>query len=185
MATYYRIKRGDGMGGFLCPPGHPNLTHEVQEMAGNHRVTGMMALDTAATTDYVSEGVRRAAQRMLDNATLRESDGWVRMVYGYFRNMYRPEGGSADVSNLVHDPSNSLPVDRHAAVAFIRQYFPEHVARVDLITDPGNGYGSHPCVKCGKRVQYEACVDKLCNVEFGCTVTRYGVLCIDGQGHTL
>ena len=41
----------------------------------------------------------------------------------------------------------------------MREYFPDHQPREDLIADPGTGYGSWPCVKCGKRVQYEARVN--------------------------
>jgi hypothetical protein len=53
------------------------------------------------------------------------------------------------------------PIDpeRHAAVVFIRRFFPDHVARLDLISNPGRG-GQIPCIKCGARVQYEPSRDK-------------------------
>lgn len=54
--------------------------------------------------------------------------------------------------------------NRHLAVLCIREYFPDHEPRLDLIDDPGDGYGASPCVKCGDRVQYEARLDKLCKV---------------------
>lgn len=53
---------------------------------------------------------------------------------------------------------------RHLAVLCIREYFPDHEPRFDLIEDAGNGYGGGKCDKCGVRVQYEARVDKLCEV---------------------
>jgi hypothetical protein len=62
--------------------------------------------------------------------------------------------------------TNPVPVEpinpeRHLAVLCIREYFPDHEIRHDLIADPGNGYGSWPCMKCGERVQYDAKTDKL------------------------
>lgn len=51
--------------------------------------------------------------------------------------------------------------ERHAAVAFIRTYFPDHTPRLDLILDPGKGYGLYLCTKCGERVRYEAKFDKM------------------------
>lgn len=68
--------------------------------------------------------------------------------------------------------------ERHAAAAFVRQYFPDHKTRLDLIADPGKGYGSYPCAKCDKRVQYEARVDAL--AVFG---EGNGHVCPEGGSH--
>lgn len=76
----------------------------------------------------------------------------------------------ADLSS----PPTPMDPERHAAVACIREYFPGHAPRLDLIADPGDGYGSRTCAACGKRVQYEAKFDALAVVS-----TR-----MDGTGMT-
>jgi hypothetical protein len=59
------------------------------------------------------------------------------------------------------NPVDPIDPERHLAVLCIREYFPDHEPRLDLIANPGKGYGSYPCTKCGERVQYEARLDKL------------------------
>ena len=73
----------------------------------------------------------------------------------------------------------------HGAVALIREYFPEHAPRLDLIADPGHGYGEWLCDKCGERVQYEARLDALAkpirSPSFG--PTKYKTECSKGGAH--
>jgi hypothetical protein len=57
-----------------------------------------------------------------------------------------------------------LPPEHHLGYLCVRSYFPDHQPRTDLIADPGTGYGSHPCVKCGRAVQYEARQDAFAEV---------------------
>jgi hypothetical protein len=64
-------------------------------------------------------------------------------------------------------PKPLLPAERHLGYLCVRSYFPDHQPRTDLIADPGTGYGSYPCVKCGKRVQYEARQDAFAEVLAG------------------
>lgn len=80
--------------------------------------------------------------------------------------------------------------ETHAAVTHIRRYVPDHAPRVDLITNPGKGYGSHPCDTCGERVQYEERKDALCVVTTrlsGSGITRwsYNETCTNGGPHTV
>lgn len=56
------------------------------------------------------------------------------------------------------------PAEHHLGYLMVREYFPEHTPRLDLIKDPGSDYGSHKCPKCGKNVQYEARKDAFCEV---------------------
>lgn len=84
------------------------------------------------------------------------------------------------------------PIDpaRHLAVLTIRQYFPDHEPRLDLIESPGTGYGAHPCTKCGATVQYEAKFDKRAKVDTrvdgkGMTHRTYGTECPEGGDHTV
>lgn len=90
--------------------------------------------------------------------------------------------------------TNPVPIERidparHLAVLCIREYFPDHEPRLDLIENPGKGYGSYPCTKCGERVQYVAKFDKLTTVTTRIvlgegTVWTYSTECSRGGDHT-
>ncbi|MGD6750386.1 hypothetical protein [Streptomyces sp. BH105] len=314
MRTYKIVQGQHGSGGFMCPPGYPNHTYSAHEFNGprGRTVVGISSLEYLLTDEAdAAPAVRERARKILESAKVAESEGWVRSVYGYFRNMYLPESGSLNASDLVsHKPveivvrrtetflgvlgdrvqaeakeraeraseggavpagrnpkdfrrGNSMrgkrrgyevtakwdgstvyvyaladdgerydadhlddyasvlvdgftnvrrepmsddhagrvvadvvdvpsPMDpqRHAAVATIRKYFPEHEPRLDLIEDPSKGYGSWPCTKCGERVQYEARYDKHTVVSTrlsgsGITQWSYGLECTDGGPHTV
>lgn len=84
------------------------------------------------------------------------------------------------------------PIDpnRHLAVLCIRKYFPDHEPRLDLIEDPGKGYGAWPCTKCGETVQYEARLDKWAKVTTrmdgtGMTHWTRSGECSEGGDHTV
>lgn len=62
-------------------------------------------------------------------------------------------------------PPLQLPATHHLGYLCVQEYFPDHEPRLDLIADPGNGYGAHDCAKCGTRVQYEARHDAWCEVK--------------------
>jgi hypothetical protein len=101
-------------------------------------------------------------------------------------NLFVPERVRATV------PVKVEPIDpeRHLAVLCIREYFPDHEPRLDLIVDPGKGYGSWPCTKCGERVQYEAKFDKHAVVTIrmdgtGMTHWSYGTECVKGGDHSV
>ncbi len=158
----YRIdKDGQGAGGLMCPPGHPNLFYVAKMYTGprGRKVIGWSSIDSVLDDPDASEGVKRTVRRILDSAKLTCSEDWLRQVYGYFRHSYAPESLTRNVSESISDRSDSLPPERHLAVLCVREYFPDHQPRLDLITDPGKGYGSWPCTKCGAKVQYEARID--------------------------
>lgn len=150
-----------GMGSFLCPPGHPSHRYGIEEKSSNRHnayALGSYGLDTEA--EWIPEGIKRRAAKMLADAQLVESPLWVAHVYGYFRRMYAPDGKIwTDASSLMSGAPGTYPDDWHAGGVHVRKYFPEHVTRVDLIADPGRGYGSYPCVHCGHTVQYDARYD--------------------------
>lgn len=163
---HYRISRS-GAGGFLCPPGHPNLTHSVTSQHS------MMSLETAAEDESVPTEIRQRAQKILDAAQLIESDLWVMHTYSYFRNCYSPDGVDRSTQNclIIGQPRYSAseePVqaddprvapEHHLGYLMVKKYFPEHEVRLDLL-DSSAGYGSRPCRKCGTTLQYEAKVDR-------------------------
>jgi len=151
-------------------------------------ITGIAYLTTDEA--YATPALRERARKILADAELKCSELWIRHVYGYFKNMYVPESGSRNISDLVSDPKNVLPPERHAAVAMIREYFPDHQPRTDLIADPGKGYGGHPCTKCGESAQYSARHDALAKVttsKSGAGITRwaYATECPKGGAHTV
>lgn len=200
--TYKVMSTGGGVGGFLCPPGHWNHTYSLEEYASprGRKVISICGIGYALNPDSgAAETVKTTVRRIMERATLVYSDLWVRQVYGHFHNMYLPESGSRDASDLlsvsliadertrahlatlpkeqvkemtreeradiraryVAEVRAEMDPERHAAVAFVRKYFPDHEVRLDLIADPGKGSGSYPCTKCGQAVQYEARVDAL------------------------
>lgn len=180
MSEHVVFKSGNdgGTDSFLCPPGHPNLKYSVwvYQSKRHRNEMAIMAVTGAAECEWLPQSARNQAQRLLDKAELKCSELYVRHAYGYFRTMYVPESGSRDVSGLISDPSNSLPAERHAAVAMIREYFPDHAPRVDLIADCSYCYGTYECAKCGQSVQYEARFDALAKFD-------QGPECPSGGGH--
>ncbi|WP_189112229.1 hypothetical protein [Pilimelia terevasa] len=181
------------MGGFLSPPGDPAHTYRVVTYAGprSNKAIGLAGLSYAAdaANSWIPEHVRRHAQQLIRDADRTPSELWVRHVYGYFRNMWTHDGRPwQSVSSLISGRPVDAPEDHHAACVFVRQFFPDHQPRTDLIADPGKGYGSCPCTKCGQRVQYEARHDVLCVVTTrltgsGITIWSYSSVCGAGGKH--
>ena len=60
-------------------------------------------------------------------------------------------------------PAKPQPPEHHLGYLMVKSYFPGHQPRTDLIAHPEAClYGTHPCVKCGERCQYEARKDAFC-----------------------
>jgi hypothetical protein len=165
MPDVYRILPGSA-GSLMCPPGHPNLSHHVVGATSLRKLEDdphtLMAVDSAAKDEYLPAGIRKDAQKLLDNAKLIRSELWERHVYGYYRNCYSPDGTERRVENLLilkGDEPEAVP-EHHAAYLLVKSYFPDAEPRLDLIADASGGYGSRPCTKCGTALQYEAKVDR-------------------------
>jgi len=240
------VRTGQGMGGFLCPPGHPNHVYEVRgywprngravNVGTRNRGNGA---DSYGSLDSVlgsergmyPDAVVAQAQRIMDRAELTCSEDWVRSVYGYFRNSYSPDGVNRNVSDAVstsgytcacgeHSYSRGVlqlhinqvlkamlrlrkrwtraletapagphhlvtltpPPEHHLGYLLVREYFPDHKPRLDLIAGTGSGYGSRECAKCGKQVQYEAREDAWCEVLPGAR-WRVSADCPEGGRH--
>lgn len=188
MTRFWRIETYQGSGGFLCPPGHHNHTHSAWEYPNTRSkreisITGIEYLLTSEAD--ASENIQRRVREIIAEHPMKCSELWVQTVYGYFRSMYVPESGSRNAATLVQDPSRGP--ENHAAVACIREYFPDHQPRLSLIENPGRGYGSWPCDKCGERVQYEAKFDAWTvvmtrSVPREGTVWNYATLCSKDSG---
>lgn len=115
MGEVWRIVSGKdgGSGSFLCPPGHPALTHSVygwfssgtgkpntRRPSGPNVIGGVGDLAELEESDYPA-GIKAGIRRLFDSATLVCSPDWVANVYGYFRNSYSPDGTDRNVSNAI------------------------------------------------------------------------------------
>lgn len=189
MPEVYKIVKGSGAGGFLHPPGDPAHTYSIVSYSSNRRnarETGLYTLDS--TAEWMPQSIRDRAREILDHAKTTPSELWIRTVYGYFRNMWTADGVMwTNVVDLASFRPEGAPADWHAATVYVRKWFPDHEPRIDLIADPGKGYGSYPCDRCGKRVQYESRFDALAvvNTEIRGSGTNwtYELDCIGGGQH--
>ena len=134
-----------GMGGFLCPPLHPEHTHHVQtHLEQRHANRGGMSLTAAAECDELDELVRETAKYLLamwsrnrpplKAVAVRE---WVREVLGYFRNCYRNPKLAGEVAwhaqHLDIDPKRDALTHAadHAGVHHVRKYYPEYEPKAE------------------------------------------------------
>ena len=210
---YYKILDGKhgGSGSFLCPPGHPALTHSIygwgsksaSTRTGPDGASYIGSIDSAleAETDPLMRDDNLAVlaplvRQLHTDADLVCSEGYLRHTYGYFRNCYSLDGQDRNASRAVIPPAlpadatdeqkaeraRMYPPERHLAYLTVKQYFPEHQPRLDLIEDASGGYGTHACPRCGETVQYEARFDGFCKVTT-MPSWRYEPLCQDGQPH--
>lgn len=167
---------GLGSGGFMSPPGH-----------WNHRYTlwhgwSYKHADFIGSIDYddepLPEAIAARIAHIKASATLVCSEPWQRHVYLYFQHMYARESGNRVASMAITDHANALPPERHLGFLMVREFFPDHEPRLDLIMPSDiKGYGSYPCVHCGKRVQYDARID-------GYEPLSGDKACTDGNAHS-
>lgn len=190
MGEIYKIVKGDGAGGLLNPPGDPSHTYSIESYSSSRKnasMTGSYSIDS--TDEWIPEDVREQARQILDKVDRAASELWIRNVYGYFRNMWTTDGKPwTNVRDLASGRPEGAPDEWHAAAVYVRKWFPDHEPRTDLIDNPGKGYGSYPCVKCGQRVQYEARFDALAIVSTsmrpgGGTDWSYVTDCPEGGAH--
>jgi hypothetical protein len=123
-----------GMGGFLCPPGHPMHTHSVETDCNRRpQNRGGMCLESAVDCEWLDAATRSAAMSLLNqwNLPLAEAHEWVLQVLGYFKGCYcRADGVQPEdwhVGNLLIDSRDSMAnADHHAGVRCIKRYYPEY-----------------------------------------------------------
>lgn len=155
---------GSGMGGFLSPPGAAVHEYRIEEWRGSRSQEAETSMSIEAINDewssWLPARIRNRARKILDSQAALCTDKWVESVYAYFRYCYSPDGEDRNVSNcLIVKPNTEKdvqegfgyvmgifgrdgwvelppPPDTHLAVLFIRQYFPDHEPRTDLIATP-------------------------------------------------
>lgn len=125
----------EGMGGFLCPPTHPEHTQSVQtDLRRRRENRSSMSLSHALTCDWLEDRVKHRVQQILEqwNSTKPALDTpavqeWILTVLGYFKGCYKGDNGSWNVADLRMVP-NANPmenIDDHAGVRLIRKYYPD------------------------------------------------------------
>ena len=134
-----RINYTSGAGGFLDPPTYPTHSISVEtDLRRSPQNRGSMSLEYASTCEYIDEGTRAKAIRILTDwkRPALESDeiqDWILQVLGYFSGCYRADGPEFEcwnVSNLRIIKGNHSPlppVEEHAGVHLIRKFYPEFV----------------------------------------------------------
>jgi hypothetical protein len=130
----------EGMGGFLCPPGHPEHSYSVEtDLRRRPWNRGRMSLSCAVDCEWLDPVTREQAKVKLGLwydygrpcLGLPEMQDWIRQILGYFRGCYRnPEAGAEqwNAGNLIIDQDRN-PLDKpedHAGVNLIRRYYPEY-----------------------------------------------------------
>jgi hypothetical protein len=163
--TLYVIEHdGRGMGGLLAPPGHWDLEYTLAGYYNGRRkrdADSLSSIGHALDDPDANDAIKSRVREIMASAVLVCSELWLRSVYGYFRHCYAPEEGNRKAADALIDPSSGIAATRHLGYMAVREYFPDHEPRTDLIRDPGKGYGSWPCLHCDQRVQYEARTDAL------------------------
>jgi hypothetical protein len=126
-----------GVGGFLCPPGHPMHKLSVEtDLRRKPENRGWMSLEAAIDSEGLDDATRAAARTVLASwekpaLDTPEVQDWILQVLGYFRNCYNfgnpniaENWWAANLSiNAEVDPM--LCANSHAGVHLIRKYYPE------------------------------------------------------------
>jgi len=126
-----------GMGGFLCPPGHPTHNFSVEtDLRRRPENRGGMSLDAAVACEWLDDATRAAARWKLESwqkPDLFSPDvqEWILQVLGYFRHCYN--FSEPDVAENWHAANLATDYDvdplacahQHAGVHLIRKYYPE------------------------------------------------------------
>lgn len=178
-----RIKYGQGAGGFLNPPGHPEHTISVEtnlQCRPDNR--GSMSLSYAAACEYIPAEVREQAARILQEwqpfaLADRAVDLWLRRAFTYFHSCYRGsgEGPEAWHAGNLEITNESRPIELSAAVHLIRQYYPQFAEGHEGDTAALESLYPTGCGMCGHHVNAHA------NGEGGpCTVITVPLK--DGKG---
>lgn len=131
------VKRG--MGGFLCPPGHPEHDWSVEyDLRRRPENRGSCGLSYARVSVWLDDAVKAAAKKLLDDWAANKLPlndpavvRWCREVLGYFAGCYAGDPALGDdkwnVAKLCIDRAVDpvLHADIHAGVHLIRKYYPE------------------------------------------------------------
>jgi hypothetical protein len=122
---------GGGMGGFLCPPTHPEHSQSVKFPGGSCALSSVIDSPDEwhpATVAVVRTVLSSWKRPPIDSPEVQD---WIRQVLGYFRNCYKgdgpePECWHADKLRILKKGDDARPNEEHAGVHLIRKYYPEY-----------------------------------------------------------
>ena len=132
----------EGMGGFLCPPGHPAHEQSVEtDLRRQPEKRGYMSLKAAVDCEWLDNATQNDARDLLTKWQMQDRlpidapdvQEWVLQVLGYFHNCYNLRDSSIaenwHVANLTIDIRINplIHTDCHAGVHLIRSYYSEFV----------------------------------------------------------
>jgi len=143
MANRKNIRRGnwgriisEGMGGFLKPPTHPELSFSVKSCYGD---TFGLSLTGATQSNWLDDECKAKAQKLLDNWIPLSIDDpgikdWILQVMGYFRHCYNEgDGWNANKLAIYPDINPIVNQNLHAGVHYIREYYPNFILTEDIV----------------------------------------------------
>ncbi|OGH07442.1 MAG: hypothetical protein A2W22_03165 [Candidatus Levybacteria bacterium RBG_16_35_11] len=128
-SNYYLVN--SGMGGFLCPLGHPEHNWCIEEYRGG-RCMEMYSLSSAKGAEYLPPRVRWNSAFLLARWKARHSQdipdsAWLDQVYTHFNHRYSPDGVNRNAGDCILDYKNEQPPEYHLAYLFVKQFYPDHV----------------------------------------------------------
>jgi hypothetical protein len=128
----------EGMGGFLCPPGHPMHTACVEtDLRRKPENRTRMSLEYGVDSPLIDAAARAVVRTILNTwerqkpaLDSRKVQDWILQVLGYFRGCFNFAGSEAgwEAGNLTIDAKIDplTRADCHAGVHCIRKYYPEY-----------------------------------------------------------
>jgi len=136
-----------GMGGFLCPPGHPEHDHCVEtDLRRKPENRSSMSLGYAVDSPMLDDATKAAARTLLATweankppLTSPAAKDWIRQVLGYFKGCFNfePEKESGWHAGNVTIDSDIDPLENaacHCGVHLIRKYYPDYQpSRLDFL----------------------------------------------------
>lgn len=148
----------EGMGGFLDPPGAISHDWSLEFWRGpnSKEAEESYGLSAALGESYIPEPIKARIRAHIEAHDRPEmTEEWVRSVYAYFRHCYSPDGEDRNVSRcdiVKPNPDGDgyvwgtfgrdrvtdepPPAERHLAYLCVREHFPDHTPRLDLIAAP-------------------------------------------------
>jgi hypothetical protein len=174
---YFKLMGGHngGSGSAFDPPGYPTLSWSLygwgsKSMAtrwgtdGAKFIGSIKELDDGWVAEDAGPVLRARVRGMFERWEAERgepSELWVQSVYAHFRNCYSPDGADRNVSSCtIWKTGPRPPAESHLGFLFVREYYPDHQPRADLIANPVTTTGR--CVHCDQGVQYESRKDALC-----------------------
>lgn len=127
-----------GQGSFLDPPNYPSHSYGIVSRYRSQSIDSFASEHPEYATELAPF---TRFDKLPENHP--EVEKWIKYVYSYFKHSYSPDGSSRDVNNAVIDSKNSHPLNHHLGYLMVKQYYPNHQPRKDLISTEKSYYGQN------------------------------------------